>query len=539
MSKLNLQWVSDSIGDDYKNWNKGDTVLMEAQTGTGKSWFIQNVLLDEMMDQERLLLVCNRTHLKRQLKKDLLEKYKQPIPSTLEELDKITTIADKVTITSYHAISHTIQDSIYEKTTKKYNVGHYDYIVMDECHFLFADGSFNNKTRFAYKELVQEYYPHSIKIFISATMFEVRQPIINAVNKIKNNGFGLDEAEIHEYSTGTDYSYLSPKYFKSIETIVNVIKNDTSEEKWLIFISDIERDGKKIMDEFGEKNCSLIKSGTVSDELKSIIDDSKFNKKILICTKALDNGINIRDSKLKNIVIMTWDRITFIQMLGRKRININDAEQVNLYIPTRYKKSFLSKLKVFKEKERELELHHKNPSEFYNKYDNDLKDFQFVNDLFYRNVVTGKIDVNLIGMKRLYADIQFAEKMIEKFEADKKYAFIKEQLSWLGIEDNDIESNMLEDVVLEEDIEKLEDYLNSIINKKLFSDDQQKLSDLVVRELITISSKTDYRTKKINPTTLETIIRDQLNLPYAISKPKQETKGEMRKKRYIVISKIN
>lgn len=539
MRKLNINWVSDSIGNDYKNWKKGDTVLISAQTGTGKTWFIKNVLLDSLMEHERILLVCNRTNLKRQLKKDLLKKYNQSIPDTLNELDKITTIANKVTITSYHAISNTIKESLYVKYAPKCDLSHYDYIVFDECHFIFSDGSFNNKTRFAYEEIIRQHYPFSIKVFISATMYEIKEPVINGLNYIKKSGFGLDEPNLHEYSTGNDYSYLSPKYFNKIDTIINLIKNDTSNEKWLIFISDIKRDGDKIIEELGENMCSLIKSGTESDELNSIINNSRFNKKVLICTKAMDNGININDKNLKNIVIMTWDRITFIQMLGRKRINIDNPDQVNLYIPTRYKKSFQSKLNGYKKKEEALNLHNENEVEFHKKYDNDLKDFNGLNDLFYMDATTGKIKINLVGQTRLYADIKFTEYMIEKFEKEGKYAFIREQLRWLGLKDKKCKENMIENVIVNQEVVTLENYLESIAGEKLFDEDQKKLSELIINQLITLSPNTDYRTKKLKPSTLEIIIRDQLSLPYVVSKPKQETTGEMRKKRYITVSKIS
>ncbi len=538
MRKLNLKWVSDSIGDDYKKWNKGDTVLIEAQTGTGKTWFIKNVLLDSLGTNERLLLVCNRTNLKRQLKKDLLKKYNQPIPDTLNELDAVTTIADKVTITSYHAISYTFKEEIYGNTEVKSDFSKYDYIVFDECHFIFSDGSFNNKTRFAYKKAVQEYHPKLIKIFISATMNEIKDPIINNVKKVHKNGFGLDEPKIHEYTTGNDYSYLKPRYFQKLISIINLIKNDTSNDKWLIFISNVNRDGKLIIDQLGEKMCSLIKSGTKSDELNSIINNSKFTKKVLICTKAMDNGINISDYKLKNIVIMAWDYITFIQMLGRKRIDINNPEEVNLYIPTRYQKSFSSKLNSYYKKKSEIELLHCDENEFYKKYDNDLQDFNGMNDIFYRDVGTGKIKHNLIGCKRVFEDIKFAEYMVEAFKIDKQYAYVHEQLRWLGLNDTNCDANMVDDVVLDEEINTLEVYLNGIDGKKLFDEEQKKLSGLIIKELITVTSNADYRTKRLKPSTLESIIRNQLELSFAISKPKQETKGKMRKKRYIIISKL-
>lgn len=538
MKNLNLKWVSGSIGDSYKEWQQGDTVLISAQTGTGKTYFIKNVLLDYLDSGQRLLLVCNRTNLKRQLKKDLLKKYNQPIPQTLNELDEITTIADKVTITSYHAISSAIQQEVYNPNARQSDFSSYDYIVFDECHFIFSDGSFNNKTRFAYKKVVQDYYPHIVKIFISATMYEIKEPIIRSVEKVKNNGFGLDTPTVHEYSTGNDYSYVKPKYFNKIDTIINLIKNDKSNEKWLVFISDLNRDGKKLLEELGEDKCSLIKSGTQSDELNYIINNSKFTKKVLISTKAMDNGININDRKLKNIVIMTWDRITLIQMLGRKRIDIDNPEEINLYIPTRYKKSFVSKLKTLKDKHREVELLDLNEMEFYNKYDNDLKYFQGMDDVFYRDVKTGKIKHNLVGCKRLFEDIKFAEHMIKAFEADKKFAFINEQLSWLELQDDNCEENLIEDVVIDEEVNSLEKHLYSIVGKKLFDDEQQKLSDLIINELITLSAKTDYRTKKLKPSTLESIIRNQLELPFAVGKSKKESSGELRGKRYIVISKI-
>ncbi len=539
--KLNLKWVSESIGNKYKKWKPGDIVLISAQTGTGKTYFIKNELLDHLKEDERLLFVCNRTNLKRQLKRDLLTKFGEEVPETLEELDSITTIGGKVTITSYHAISDTYLDEMYSQNNAKCDFSLYDYIVLDECHFILTDGSFNNKTRLAYQKLINEHHPHSIRIFISATMHEVREPIIRCANNGKNKGFGkgfFKEPTIHEYSTGIDYSFVIPKYFKRMQDIINLVINDKTDDKWLIFISKIEH-GNEIIKALGDENCSLIKSGTKdNEELKSIINNSRFEKKVLVCTKAMDNGINIDDLKLKHIVIMAWDQITFIQMFGRKRIDINNTEEVNLYINTRYKKSFIQKLDNLKKKEAEVNLHSLSSDDFNRKYDNDLKNFDWINDLFYRDKDKG-YKVNLVGFYRLNKDMEFAQRMIDAFEGDKDFAFIREQLSWLGLTDNFPKMNLIENVILDEEVETLEKYLEKIVGQKLFSDEQQELSDLIINELITLSKKIDYRTKKLNPTTIETIIRVQLRLPYAVSKVKKETKGEMRGKRYIVITKLN
>ena len=56
--KLNVKWVSETIGEDYKNWRAGDTYYINAQTGTGKTYFILNTLLDNKVQpwEESILI---------------------------------------------------------------------------------------------------------------------------------------------------------------------------------------------------------------------------------------------------------------------------------------------------------------------------------------------------------------------------------------------------------------------------------------------------------------------------------------------------
>lgn len=540
MKSLNLEWVSDSIKNDYKNWNKGDTVLISAQTGTGKTHFIKNTLLDNLESHERLLFVCNRTNLKRQLKRDLLRKFKEEVPEKLNDLDEVTTIGNQVTITSYHAISRTILDEVYGINNTKSDFSSYDYIVFDECHFIFADGGFNNKTRFVYEKAIQQQYPHIVKIFISATMDEIRDPILRCVDKSKNEGFGINPT-IHEYNTGEDYSYIKPNYFNKIDTIVNLIKNDDSKDKWLVFISDINRDGNKLLEELGEEKCSIIKSGTISDELNLIINNSQFNKKVLVCTKAMDNGINLNDPKLKNVVIMAWDKITFIQMLGRKRINIDEPEEVNLYIPTRYKNSFRSKLMNFETKKKEIDLHSENYNEFCRKYDNDLQDFNGLNDIFYKDPRSERIKVNSVGYKRLFEDIKFAKAMIEKFDLDKKFAFVKEQLSWLGLDDQNCEENMIDDVLVNDELESLEEYLESLLGKQLFNSEQQELKKFITNDFDEMIIKLQGRHKDREPgLKILNKLMVVCDIPYIIKSKKKQKRidGKVKSLSYWIIEQL-
>lgn len=390
MKKLNLNYVSNIIGETYKKWKPGDIIIIDAQTGTGKNYFIENVLIP-WIETKKLLFISNRTNLKRQVKIRLLEEYGLKIPETLEELDNIKTIKN-VTITSYHALQFSAKEELYKG--KKFDVSYFDYLVMDECHFILSDSGFNNLNRLSYEKLVTKQYSNIVKIFMSATMDEIKGPIIRCANK----GIGL-KPKIHEYETGKDYSYVNVNYFKHkkyTEKISNMILNDRTDNKWLVFISDL-KDGESILKTIGKEKGSIIQSGTKSKELDSIINNNMFNKKVLIATKALDNGINLKDELLVNIVIMAWDKTSTIQMLGRKRIDISDTQEINLYISMRYPKSFHALLRKYDVKKKAIDLlflEGDNKNQFNKKYDNNFKDLVVLGDVVYKSDLNNEFKFN-------------------------------------------------------------------------------------------------------------------------------------------------
>ena len=126
--------------------------------------------------------------------------------------------------------------------------------------------------------------------------------------------------------------------------------------------------------------------------------------------------------------------------------------------------------------------------------------------------------------------------MVEFFKLDKTFAFIDVQLNWIGLNTN--YDNLIEDVIDKNDTNKLVQWLEEHKDERLFGEEQQELSNLIIKELTTIGNDIDYRTKKLKPMTIENILRVQLGLNYAISKPKKESKGDNRGKRYITISEI-
>ena len=65
--------------------------------------------------------------------------------------------------------------------------------------------------------------------------------------------------------------------------------------------------------------------------LENIIKKEQFEQRVVIATKVLDNGVNIKDPQLKHIVIDAYEKTEFLQMLGRKRW-INEEDHAFLYI---------------------------------------------------------------------------------------------------------------------------------------------------------------------------------------------------------------
>ncbi len=174
--KLNLKNVTDVIGKSFLNWHPGDFVIIESQTGTGKTYFVEMTLIKHFI-ADSILYVCNRKNLERQIKRDVLKIKERKIPDTIDELDKLPSI-DNVTITTYQAIqSHILDDEYYEESFAK-NYRYYNYIILDECHYILSDSSFNNTTRLAFNEFIRFIDMGPIKVFMSATTHEIKGPLI-------------------------------------------------------------------------------------------------------------------------------------------------------------------------------------------------------------------------------------------------------------------------------------------------------------------------------------------------------------------------
>jgi len=337
-------------------------VFIRAQTGKGKNYFIKHTLretLKEYADARKvqfpvkpnILYVCNRRALLNQeinaIRKEL------GIPS--RTCDKEFESVDTLTFITYNKLLRVLHGS------DEISLDDFSVVVFDECHFFYSDAMFNSDVS-PILEKVPEIFSNLVRIYMSATPENVIPVILESELTFVEKMF-VDEEEIafwrnmpHDrkdflkmwyekifwYSSQYDYSSYECTFFdptisktKLIDRIVE------SKDKWLIFVTNIQKGeelARQLRSAYKErlktgkkasaKDYSLFldrKSRYSTDTLDGktwakIEKEKKFSSRVLITTSVLDNGVTLRDDRLKNIVLFTDDRTEFIQEIGRYRI---------------------------------------------------------------------------------------------------------------------------------------------------------------------------------------------------------------------------
>lgn len=512
---LMRMYIADSIKEDYKQWKDMDTIFLSSPTGSGKTTFILNTYLPYLAKQKKCLLyLVNRTILKEQLEKEIA-----CLPQELRWAIKIElyqTIENKFLELEWDNNGYQVKGFRHMREYEKYGC-----VVCDEAHYFLMDSNFNTNTIWSYN-FVKELFSSKIRIYMSATIEQIRDYIkednknncflrtacyaIPLDNRMGPLGYIWDQKKPYEYTSEQDYGYIDVEVLKSRDEIVDIVCQGTA--KWLIFV-DNKDFGKKLgndikkreMDKDRMSNTTLVSFITSDykfdeedvEQVSKIVEDQKTSAKILIATSVLDNGINIKDIDLRNVIIIADTKTEFIQMLGRKR---KDNKQLKLYIYKHSKTHFIRRQWV---NQKRLEIADKYYQNIYNHVFSKLDDvieqgttfanvkenkmfmaqhvylmqsivnntlsfddigasFTSINGILYLNVLSFR---NMENLRSYYQDI------LTKFDYDGEDAFIKEQLRWIG---------------------KTEDEINEIVdstNRTKF----EKSKERVISSLTTIEGK--------------------------------------------------
>ena len=168
-----------------ENWNPQKIVIISAQTGKGKNYFVFNKMLKELHENfpnedNLILIVSNRIASSRQNKKQVAEllieliatdKYRKQIQETYtsQGIDEFCIDFGIITICTYHQLLN----------RRLLRNKQFRYIILDECHFFTSDATFNPDTNNILQEIVT-YGENSVRVYMSATPEVAFEAIVRA-----------------------------------------------------------------------------------------------------------------------------------------------------------------------------------------------------------------------------------------------------------------------------------------------------------------------------------------------------------------------
>ena len=373
--------------------------------------------------------------------------------------------------------------------------------------------------------------------------------------------YGLKQDWEKTYSVIENYDYINLYEFRDLNELQKIIISGIKKnrEKWLIFVDSIDygrrieksllnSDEKEIL---SQDNLVFIDANYDKDEeakksVRQIVKEKCADKQIIISTAVMDNGISLYDFSLRNIAILVDTEESFIQMLGRKR---KDERRVNLYVCQRDVAYFQRHLRyveniitVFQKNLNMLEKMYQRPKYMngeqmtlnpytdycYRKkgvilgsnenvfqtpycvnYDDILEEQQTVlekiisSDFICSNArklcyyVGGLLAVNNFSVLRSFELQRFYQEMILRLKEDSK-AFIKEQVSWLGMSEERMHKVLegAEKEKCERYRRRLAEGIEALLGSEMDKDENAKFKIKYKEEIVYFLQKSEKTTSK-------------------------------------------
>ncbi|MBS5824633.1 MAG: DNA helicase [Clostridium argentinense] len=436
--------------DEIKQWKDNDIITITAGTGVGKSYFIKNILhAFSKKENKRILFLIHRSNCVKQFQKEI-------------EVDRK---ADIIDIRTYQSL-----ESLKNNHKKEFDFSDYQYIVCDEFHYFMSDASFNKTTDISLNLILSQ--KNKIKIFMSATG-----------NTMKNYIENIKKMKTISYELPITYNFIKTlTFFNKDETMEKFIEETIEkDEKGIFFIQSVKKayELHKRYEKYTLFNCSKFNNKYYKyvnvDRIDRMLQNERFEERILITTTCMDAGVNIKDDKVKHIVCDVKDIGSLIQCIGRKRLQ-NDNDKIDLYIKTISNEQLggmKSQLKLKIEMANFLKKH--TVREFIEKYPrrNDYNNIVYDDSISEDNKCTKRIN-ELIYYK---ASLDICD--IEIILMYKKYGYCKYLANKFGFTDDTDNGFMYKLIDEEYEKESLEDYLENITSKRLYKQEQEELIEKI------------------------------------------------------------
>jgi hypothetical protein len=476
------KYISDIITDEeISKWKPGERILITAQTGLGKSHFVKNNIYEFCKENNlKCLFLSNRILLRQQNEKDLDERAEIIKPINYQTLEKqILNGQDIIDV-----------------------FAGFDFIIYDECHYLFSDSDFSRNTDLLI-EPIKNPMKDKIFLFITATPIALR---------------AYQKEYEHIYTLPRDYSYIENVYFYSKESTPEIIIRNIPKGEKIIFFSSDAAQAYDLSLKFEDASfiCSkgnrlYKKSDTKTSE--QIRTKESFSSRMLATTKFLDNGVNLKDPDLKHIIIDMLDPVTLIQCLGRKRI-MSDEEKINIYIKNYHGGYIFYNLAKIEKKLQTASIFEILGAESFQK-EYRKKEFDAV------------IDNNFVPNLAMYQNYLTQQKYLKTMLEDTEKIGYKRYIC------NILDFNISKIKIAEEEFQmrRLRELMIANLGKKIFRENQESFKGEFFSQVFPNTIKVNYRKRGMQSMNA---ILDEEKLPFHISTFK-ETKGENKDKHYWVV----
>lgn len=380
--------LSGILGNRYESWEKGDTVFIHAPTGFGKTFFSLDKLYERAMAQGvEIAILVNRRLLRGQLWRDIREhdlkmnrrkvylhlfSYQQLEgdgeesercreilmrcryvicdechyflmdalfnPGVQRSFDFITTLYRDATLVFMSATMEHVRPLIEKRILELHKcriiecekeMQEYDDRVYESCQY-----KRNGKQRSSVE--AWEKYEEAKALWEYQEKMEFYEKQV-ALPRVREHRYSRDVADL-----------IIVRYFETEEGLADLIAGGSLPGKWLVFVPS-KKFGKELRKALSAKGIAERKiiyldaeydsfnaldepwRRQAQEEIYRIEKTGSLQCQILITTSVMDNGINIKDEQVSNVVLMTEDEDEFKQMLGRRRLT-SENETLNLFI---------------------------------------------------------------------------------------------------------------------------------------------------------------------------------------------------------------
>ena len=435
--KLKKGYISQTIGDAWKIWNNYRSVIIHCQTGSGKTTFVEDVLVKDAIEKgKKIIIVSNRIMLSMANQKRLLDKYGIKNNGRVSGDNVEYFLNPNIVVTTYQKLSSMLNH---------FDGKDFEYAVFDEAHYFTCDSTFSPLTGTLLNAIPYK-FSNSKRIYISATPEEVIPHIVKAetaptavarynvyrttnsvswhINqhnyedyvkaKVNENYYASNKPLPVVYQCKENFKNLNLKFFENFESLKEKIIS--SKGKWVIFVTS-KKFGKDLQQQM--QNSIYIDADTKENNpefFTELVEKESFKEKILITTSVFINGNNLKDDTVKNIVIFNTDICDIKQAIGRKRLSENETVNVYLNIPNKQELSY----KIL-ENYAILDIYNKSkkaPVELYEYILSDDEKRSKLRKILY-STKNGPYKFNLLAIYQLQNEVIYLESVKQMIEQNK------------------------------------------------------------------------------------------------------------------------